>query len=151
MNNITIRMATIDDDIWKIANIIKKYREFYQVITQDDNEIEVFVRERLANNESKIFIALKETTDEIVGFIQLYPLFSTVSLERQWMLNDLFVMDSERKNGIATELMNEVFKYFRGNSKGCILITSKTNTIAKQFYNKIGWKTDIYDFYTYYF
>jgi hypothetical protein len=27
----------------------------------------------------------------------------------------------------------------------------KTNIVAKEFYNKLGWKTDTYDFYTYYF
>ncbi|MCL2698553.1 MAG: GNAT family N-acetyltransferase [Oscillospiraceae bacterium] len=151
MQNVTIKIASIDDDIEQIISIVKKYREFYNINEQDENEIEVFIRERLINNDSKIFIAINETIRKIIGFIQLYPLFSTVSLKRQWILNDLYVIDSERKNGIATELMNNVFDYFKDKAKGCILVTSKTNIPAKQFYDKLGWKTGDYDFYTYCF
>ncbi|MDR2941295.1 MAG: GNAT family N-acetyltransferase, partial [Treponema sp.] len=134
-----------------IAEIVKKYREFYKVATQDINEIKNFMHERLLNSDSKIFIAINENTGNLIGFIQLYPLFSTVSLRKQWMLNDFYVLEAERKKGIGTMLINTVFEYFKDKAKGCILVTDKTNIVAKEFYTKLGWKTDTYDFYTYYF
>ena len=151
MNNITVKIATCEDNIEEIAELVKKYREFYKVANQDINEIKNFLQERLSNSDSKIFIAINKNTDKLIGFIQLYPLFSTVSLKRQWMLNDFYVLETERKKGVGTILMNTVFEYFKDKAKGCILVTDKTNTAAKEFYNKLGWKTDTYDFYTYYF
>jgi GNAT superfamily N-acetyltransferase len=151
MNDIIIKVVTCDEYIDKIVDIVIKYREFYKVTTQDILEVKNFMQERIENSESKIFIAINTNTDEIIGFVQLYPLFSTVSLKRQWMLNDFYVLDTERKKGVGTKLMNVVFDYFKGKAKGCILVTEKSNAVAKEFYNKLGWKTDLYDFYTYIF
>ncbi len=151
MDNITVKFAASKDNIEEIAELVKKYREFYKVSAQDINEIKNFIHERLSNLDSKIFVARNEDTGNLIGFIQLYPLFSTVSLKRQWMLNDFYVLETERKKGVGTMLMNAVFEYFKDKAKGCILVTDKTNTTAKEFYNKLGWKTDTYDFYTYYF
>ena len=151
MNDIIVKIATCEDNLDKIADIVKKYREFYNVPTENINEIKTFMQERLENSESKVFIALNEKTDEIIGFVQLYPLFSTVSLKRQWMLNDLYVLETERKKGVGKKLLDAVVDYFKDKAKGCILVTAKTNTVAKEFYNKLGWKTDMYDFYTFYF
>ncbi len=42
-------------------------------------------------------------------------------------------------------------KYFCDRAKGFTLITEKTNTTSKAFYNANGWKTDEYDFYTFFY
>jgi len=150
MHKLSFKLATVED-ICPLLKILKEYREFYQINSQEDGEVETFLKERFANEDSKIFIAAHESTGEVVGFIQLYPLFSTVSLKRQWMLNDLYVIESQRKKGIATQLMKLVMDHFKDKAKGFILVTSKTNVAAQQFYDKIGWKTGDYSFYTYYF
>ena len=48
-----------------------------------------FLREPLTGEESVVFVALEGGT--AAGFTQLYPLFSSVSARRLWVLNDLFV------------------------------------------------------------
>lgn len=143
-----IRLADIKD-IDRLTEIIKKYREFYGVLPADTLPIRNFIGERIAKSESKIFIAVNEKTNTIVGFVQLYPSFSTVSLKPQWMLNDFYVEEAERKKGVGAMLMNAVVAHFSGKAKGFILVTAKTNEEAKRFYTKHGWKTDVYDFYTY--
>jgi len=148
MNNSLIRLAT-ENDIEQLAQIIKQYRKFYGVTSQDILSIKEFISERIAKSESKIFIAVDESTNIIVGFIQLYPSFSTVSLKPQWILNDFYVQESVRRKGVGTSLMNAVIEHFKDKAKGFILVTDKSNAIAKQFYNRNGWKTDVYDFYTY--
>ena len=43
--------------------------------------------------------------DQALGFMQLYPSFSSVSLKRLWVLNDLFVRPSVRRGGVARRLL----------------------------------------------
>ncbi len=144
-----VKVATLEE-INEIVNLVMQYRTFYGVDQQDRNEVEQFIRERISNNQSRIFIALDENGKGL-GFIQLYPSYSTVSLKPQWVLNDLYVVEESRKQGIATELMKAVKEHFIDTAKGFILVTDKDNYIAKKFYDKNGWKTDEYDFYTYYY
>lgn len=150
MENITIRQAT-EIDIIPVSEIVKKYRGFYGITAQDIQEIQAFVRERLIQSESVIIIAVNDETNSVVGFVQLYPVFSTVSLQRQWLLNDFYVESEERGKGIGSALMETVKEHFRNKAKGFILVTEKTNAGAKRFYDRHGWKTDHFDFYCYFY
>lgn len=143
-----IRLAKPDDSAM-VSSIIKKYRTFYEVENQDDSEIADFVNERFRLADSKIFIAVEN--EVIAGFIQLYPSYSTVSLKRQWILNDFYVEEKYRNKGTGKALMDAVTDYFKDSAKGFILVTDKTNTTAKKFYDKYGWDTGEYDFYTYFY
>jgi predicted N-acetyltransferase YhbS len=150
MNNINIKQA-VESDIEILAEIVKRYRDFQGVSSQDMQAIIAFIRERITKSESTVLIAVNESTHSIVGFVQLYPVFSTVSLQRQWLLNDFYVDEGVRNSGIGSALMDAVKKHFDGKAKGLILVAEKTNTGAKRFYAKHGWKTDRFDFYWYYF
>ena len=80
------RLADISD-IKSIIPLLMEYRTFYGIKEQNIEEVEQFLHNRITNNESIIFITFDDETP--VGFIQLYPSFSTVSLKREWYLNDL--------------------------------------------------------------
>ena len=95
--------------------------------------------------------AVREATQAIVGFVQLYPVFSTVSLQKQWLLNDFFVDQNERNAGVGSLLMEATKIHFCGKAKGFILVAEKTNAGAKRFYDRHGWKTDHFDFYCYFY
>ena len=138
------------DDLAAIVNMIKKYRKFYKVENQNEEEIEQFVKSRLKNAQSKIFLATNET-DKVVGFAQLYPSYSTVSLKPQWILNDFFVEVAYRHKGYGQALMSFVKEYFRDKAKGFILVTDIDNFTAKSFYEQNGWKTGEHDFYTFFY
>lgn len=143
-----IKQATIHD-VQDVVSIVKLYRSFYGVSNQSESDIEEFISQRIRNNESKIFLAYDH--DKVIGFIQLYPTFSTVSLKPQWLLNDLFVKKEARSKGVATLLMKTVKEYFKDSSKGFILVTEKSNSTAKKFYDKCDFETDEYDFYTFFY
>ena len=138
------------DNLDSIVNIVKAYREFYGVEQQKEEEVKLFLKTRLENNQSKIFIAINKE-EKVVGFIQLYPSYSTVSLKPQWILNDFFVHPDYRHQGYGQALMNFVKDYFNNKAKGFILVTDKDNLTAKAFYAHNGWKTDEYDFYTFFY
>lgn len=140
-----IRKA-IAEDANMIAPLFDAYRMFYKQ-PSDINGATDFIRERLQQNESVIFIAL--INDEAVGFTQLYPIFTSVGMRRTWLLNDLFVNETARSKGIATALLNAAKDFGKTtNSKWLMLETAKDNFTAQALYEKNGWIKETDFFYT---
>ncbi|MBQ8730907.1 MAG: GNAT family N-acetyltransferase [Lachnospiraceae bacterium] len=139
-----VREAFIDD-LSSVVKLVIKYRGFYGIESQSEEEVTEFIKKRLENKQSKIFIAISED-NKATGFIQLYPSYSTVSLKPQWILNDFFVDEGYRNKGYGTALMSYVKDYFKTEAKGFILVTDKDNSTAKAFYDNNGWNTGEYDF-----
>jgi RimJ/RimL family protein N-acetyltransferase len=122
------------------------YRQFYKQVSNLEGA-EAFLTERIMKQESVIFVAL--VGNKGAGFTQLYPSFSSVTMQRQWILNDLFVDPEFRKFGVADAIMRaaEEFSY-ADNAKGLVLSTAVDNLPAQALYEKRGWKRDE-AFYTY--
>jgi GNAT superfamily N-acetyltransferase len=80
---------------------------------------------------------------EPVGFMQLYPSFSSVSLKRLWILNDLFVRSSARRGGVGRALLERARQHaLETGAKGLILNTAVTNTPAQTLYETCGWERE---------
>ncbi len=127
-----IRKVTIDD-LPQLSNLFDCYRVFYKKqsdIAAGNN----FLRERIINKESEIFVA--ESDDgKLVGFTQLYPLFSSTRMQRLWLLNDLYVPEDYRGKGISKQLIEAAKQMAKDtNACGLLLETAKTNTIGNQLY-----------------
>lgn len=112
-----IRKA-MNNDYTVLSNF---YREF------DSNGVDMFEHDPF----SKLFVYEKDGS--IVGFISY-----SIAYERA-EINYIYVVDTERKSGIASSLMefciNEVIKH------GCTNITlevSSENTAGIKLYNKFG-------------
>ena len=100
-----------------------------------------FLLERFNHAESVLFIAHEGT--EPIGFTQLYPSFSSVSLERIYILNDLFVNELGRRKGTGSKLISAAIHFAR--VAGAIrlgLSTAITNTGAQALYEAQGWERD---------
>ncbi|MFC0273324.1 GNAT family N-acetyltransferase [Metabacillus herbersteinensis] len=128
-------------DLDKTAILFDQYRVFY---SQPSN-IEagkIFLEERIAKSESVIFLALSED-EKPMGFVQLYPIFTSVGIQRKWLLNDLFVNDSFRKLGVGRALMNRAKDYaIETNTAGLVLETAIDNLKAQQLYESLGYERD---------
>ncbi|AQS35679.1 acetyltransferase [Shewanella psychrophila] len=98
-----IRIAT-DEDLRSLTPLFDEYRKS---LGQDSRlaDCKEFIESRLQENDSVIFIAF--LVDIPVGFIQLYPSFSSVLLKPLWYFDDLFVAEPYRKRGIGTELVKK--------------------------------------------
>ena len=135
-----IRKATIED-LKFVIELFDNYRVFYEK-ESDKLKAEEFISERLKLNDSKIFVA--ETDDRnLVGFVQLYPIFSSTRMQRLWLLNDLFVAKDHRGKGVSKQLIEcskELCK--QTNACGLILETAKTNIVGNQLYPKVGFLLD---------
>jgi len=127
-------------DLLQLTLMFNQYRIFYKQ-EQNLQACKMFIKRRLENNDSYIFVAVIDA--QLVGFVQLYPSFSSVAMEKLYILNDLFVLDGIRNKGVANKLMQRA-EEFANNNQACRLVleTDKTNLIAQKLYVKRGWKKE---------
>jgi ribosomal protein S18 acetylase RimI-like enzyme len=134
---IEIRKADLND-IEQLSSLFNLYRLFYRQ-ESDVKACSDFLYERLSQHQSVIIIAIKD--NEIVGFIQFYPLFSSVSLQKTWLLNDVYVKETQRKHGIGRMLLDEAKLFGKESGAGWLLLqTANDNYIAQIVYEKNGWE-----------
>ena len=125
-------------DLAQIAFLFDAYRVFYKQTSNYELALE-FITQRFENKESVIFYAVNEK-DDYVGFTQLFPSFSSVSAQRSWILNDLFVSPNLRSSGIGTLLLNKAKEYaIQTRAKGIGLETSADNVRAQALYESLGY------------
>ena len=125
----------------KIVDLYGGYRVFYGR-EKDVEKEKTFIKQRIENNESVIFLAVDDD-GSAMGFIQLYPLFSSVAMRRIWLLNDLYVDKEYRKRGVASALLDRAIEF--GKSTGALnvfLETGMENKEAQKLYEKQGWEQD---------
>jgi ribosomal protein S18 acetylase RimI-like enzyme len=134
---VEIKKALVED-VKYAAPLFDAYRMFYK----QPSNIEAstgFLQERLTNNESVIFIAFAD--GNAVGFCQLYPVFSSVGLQRTWLLNDLYVDANARGRGIAAALLQHAKQFgMQTSARWLLLQTGANNFTAQSVYEKNGWK-----------
>ncbi|TDJ31648.1 MAG: GNAT family N-acetyltransferase [Gammaproteobacteria bacterium] len=124
-----------------LAPLFDAYRQFYQQ-TSDSAAAEEFLRARLANDESVVFLA-QDDDGNAIGFTQLYPAFSSVRLRSMWILNDLYVTPSARRQGVAVALMHQARQHAIETAAGGLeLQTGEDNAAAQALYRDEGWKLE---------
>ncbi|WAK02471.1 GNAT family N-acetyltransferase [Methylobacter sp. YRD-M1] len=139
MNNITIRQAVVSD-IDALAPLFDSYRQFYGR-ESDIRAAREFLLARFNHGESVVFIA--HDANVPVGFAQLYPSFSSVSLARTFVLNDLFVHESSRRKGAGSLLLAAAVEFGKSLAAARLsLSTAISNEAAQALYRSAGWRHD---------
>ena len=131
-------------DIGQLSVLFDKYRIFYKQ-KGDITTAKLFLKKRMKRKEAVIFVA--EERDELIGFTQLFPIFSSVSMKRTWLLNDLYVNEKSRGKGAATALLNAAKEFGKETkAKWLLLQTVSDNFTAQKVYEKNGWvrETDFF-------
>ena len=126
-------------DLAELHPLVEQYRAFYK---QPESEKTLgYLEQRIKSGEAIAFIARLD--GKAVGFTLLYPTFSTVSLSNIWLLNDLYVAESARGNGIASQLMDvaEASAKEAGASR-VFLRTANDNLAAQALYEGRNWVKD---------
>ena len=145
MNAISVRMAT-DSDLTALSALFDAYRRFYRQ-EPDLERARDFISERLARHDSWLLVAQLE--EQLLGFCQLYPSFSSTHTSRIAILNDLFVAENARAKGVGRTLMRAAEDLGRNlGLMGLELATAMDNTQAQGLYEKLGWRRDL-EFYYY--
>lgn len=131
---------SVDD----LAPLFDAYRVFYE----QDSDVEAvreFLVGRLQSREAMVFLAFGVSGDEQVplGFTLLYPSFSSVSMKRLWILNDLFVAPEGRRQGVGRRLIERArMLAVATQAKGLILETAIDNVAAQALYDACGFVKD---------
>jgi ribosomal protein S18 acetylase RimI-like enzyme len=141
-DDLTVRQAG-GRDAAAIAPLFDAYRQFYGK-APNLALAERFLAERLRNGDSVILVAEAASGDNgPLGFVQLYPTFSSLQCTRAWVLNDLFVAKVARRSGVAEALMlaaAELAK--RAGVSSISLSTAHDNSAAQSLYTKLGYTLD---------
>ncbi|RZK43881.1 MAG: GNAT family N-acetyltransferase [Pedobacter sp.] len=123
-----------------VSALFNQYRIFYKQLS-DIGMAKAFIEERLVNNESVIFVALNQETEKPVGFTQLYPIYSSRMMSKNWILNDLYVDEDHRQQGIGADLIKTVMQFAK--MQGCSYVQLQTavdNYSAQSLYESIGFE-----------
>jgi ribosomal protein S18 acetylase RimI-like enzyme len=134
-------------DLRAVAQLFDEYRQFYE--QPSDLALALhFIRARVDNDESVILVA--ESADgQLHGFCQLYPSYCSVLAQPIYVLYDLFVTYTARRQGVAKKLMDAAQQQGKADGKARLdLTTAKTNLKAQALYESQGWVRDDV-FYTY--
>lgn len=135
----TIRKAK-KEEVIELAHLFDRYRIFYEQPSDVEGAIH-FLEERLKNGDAIIFIA--EILGKLIGFVQLYPLFSSTRMQKLWLLNDLFVAEAHRGKGISIQLIEQAkLLTIESSACGLMLETAKTNVIGNNLYPRTGFALD---------
>jgi len=136
-----MQIKRINAPDYKLATgLFNSYRMFYKQ-PSDIALAENFIKTRLQNNESVIFVALADKDGEFTpaGFTQLYPTISSVRAIRNWILNDLYVDADFRKQGIGEALIKAATDFAREDGSAYLqLETAIDNFTAQRLYETIG-------------
>jgi GNAT superfamily N-acetyltransferase len=123
-----------------LAPLFRAYREFFAGAAGLD-ESHRFLADRLARGESVVF-AGKESS-ETLGFIQLYPLWSSWYCKRIWFLSDLYVTEPARKRGLGRRLVERAIAHAveTGASSVMVELPHREPHLA-EFYARLGFHRD---------
>ncbi|MFP3945200.1 MAG: N-acetyltransferase family protein, partial [Alphaproteobacteria bacterium] len=134
---IHIRRAEIGD-LEPVASLFDAYRQFYRQPPDREGALR-FIRERLIEADSHILLA--EFNGTAAGFVQLFPSYSSVRLGRLMILNDLYVAETVRGQGVGRALLEAACGLARqAGAAGLVLETEQSNETAQRLYEASGWK-----------
>lgn len=140
-----LRQANIND-LLHITSLFDAYRVFYRK-QSDPEAASSFLTDRLEKKDSIIYLAFSEN-EEAVGFVQLYPSFSSTRMQRLWILNDLYVDPKFRGLGISKLLIDRSKQLCKEtNACGLQLETEKSNAIGNKLYPVTGFELEENNFY----
>ena len=127
-------------DLEVCAELFDEYRQFYGK-ESNYTAAKDFIQQRLTNKESILLLLYMDNLP--AGFLQIYPSFSSLSLTKIWILNDLLVRPDFRQNGAAKALINKAVELAQINQIKLIsLETTADNIAAQKLYRSMNFIPD---------
>lgn len=134
-----VRRATLED-LQPLSVLFDEYRQFYGTSSNLKQSYD-FLKQRFENQESVIFIHVKDHT--LTGFVLLYLGFSSVACSTFYILDDVYVTPIFRRQGSAKQLIDTAILFARHeNAQRISLETQKNNYHSHQLYEQLGFVKD---------
>jgi GNAT superfamily N-acetyltransferase len=136
-----IVQATLDH-LNQLTPLFVDYREHFGQLAYPDSS-RSFLEKRISRKESVIYLAMADDEDKILGFCQLYPSFSSLSLKRVWVLNDIYVCQDARRQLVADRLIQAAKQLAKETNAVRLRVASSVNNeVAHKLYESIGFQED---------
>ena len=136
---VTFRLAG-SSDLDQLADLFDQYRQFYEC-PPDLIAAKNWIAENFERGRSTIFAA--DNGYQLIGFTQLYPALCSVDLVDYFVLYDLFVAPSARRQGIARALMNAASEWAKAQGAARLdLETARDNYPGQVLYRDLGYELD---------
>lgn len=135
------------ENLTDLVILFDQYMIFYQQPSAPE-KYRHYLEQRLTNNEATVFIAYNKD-NKAMGFVLNYFSFSSVSLGKVVVLNDLFIASEYRKQGVAKQLINSAISFAK--ELGAVRVdiaTAQDNLPAQALYEKMGFIKNS-DFFSY--
>jgi len=138
---------TASDDLPALGRLFDEYRQFYK-LPMDLDKATAYIEARLAAGDSVVLVAADES-EELLGFIQMYPTWCSLLAGPVYVLYDLYVPLRARRRGVARALLQAAAERAKRDGKlRMTLSTARTNVNAQALYESLGWERDN-EFYVY--
>lgn len=131
--------ATIEN-LEQLLPLFEAYRKFYKQNSNIDAAHD-FLSNRFKKKDSILFMAFNNEK-EAIGFTQLYPTFSSVTMEQTYILNDLYVTSNSRGNKVGEKLLDHAKQFVINNNCKGLTLETDFNNLAQKLYERLGWEKD---------
>ena len=134
--SINVRQLQVGDKpAWE--ELFFAYLKFYETSPSDVNS--ELLWDRLTNSEPQIQALVAEANGVVIGIVHFHYQLSTWSDTSYCYLEDLYVAEGARENGVAKALIQQVQEL--AIKQGCtelFWITKESNSIARKLYDKVA-------------
>lgn len=126
----------------QLTPLFIKYRELFGQVAYPESSRK-FLSTRISRKESVIYLAMPDDEERILGFCQLYPSYSSLSLKRVWILNDIYVCEEARRQLVADHLIQAAKKMAKETQAIRMRVSSSINNdVAHKLYGSLGFVED---------
>ena len=137
MRSADVRPATRADRPALVA-LIRAYLDFYKAPQPNETLLHSFL-DQLEANSSRGVQLVAEQDGRLVGFASLFASYDTLVAAEILVMNDLFVMEPQRRQGIGQALFDASRRYARDHGYARLdWVTASDNQVARRFYDKNG-------------
>ncbi|MEB8143328.1 GNAT family N-acetyltransferase [Mammaliicoccus sciuri] len=128
------------NEIEQVVSVFDDYRVHFGHQSDIKTTYE-FIYRNVSREDTVIFIA--EANEQVIGFVQLYKMLSSMKMSNLLIINDLFLTADARGQRIGEQLMNQAFTYGKENGYETIYLeTEKSNITGNRLYQKLGMQID---------
>jgi GNAT superfamily N-acetyltransferase len=126
------------EELEELLPLIAAYQHFYEVKNVDDDRNRAFFRRFLAPSEDGLILGAR-SEGRLVGYTCLYWHFSSLEACESVLMNDLFVDESARGQGVGRALIEAAAAVAREREVPFVeWATAPDNETAQRLYDSTG-------------